>query len=518
MRIVPVAAVLVGLSFLAACRGSSNPATDAGDMPGPDGGGTPPTRVQDIQDPAMPVGRMVELRGVVITAIDAYGARVNAFWVQDPAGGERSGINVFNAPAAVVRTLARGDVVDITGGIKQEFAPNSDMSGRTVTQLGPPTGGMLQVTKTGTMAVPAPAVVDALAIGQKATRQERDAEWEKWEGVPITLTNIRQFNDASEVPSSNPDPTLQLFSVTGDLFLESGLAVFPAAGLGTGTCIASATGILDYVINWFVLHRDAADIVAGGTGCAPPEDNEAACTDAADNDGNALKDCADTQCVLGHSGCRTLTNVEAIQAAMPMGPIELKDVFVTGVARNKKSFWISTSSEATAKNGVFVFRSSNAPDLDPAIVTGAKVTLVGTVFEFNDDANGKSLTEVSPLQIVVAQDAAVAVTPIAQLSAAELLDATQSSEHESVLVTLTDVAITALGSTQNGSIATGKQSGTTFGLGSEALEFVSASLGCYSSMTGFWTSLMAVGSAATTKPNAFGFIPISLGATGTGCQ
>jgi hypothetical protein len=490
MRFAAVVGVLVGLSFLAACRSDSNTRPDGGGgTPGVDSG-KPPTRIQDIQDDDMPEGTVVELRGVIVTAIDTYGNRQNDFWVQDPAGGERSGLHVFNAPAAVVRTLARGDVVDITGGVKQEFAPRGDMSGRTVTEVGPPSAGaMLQVTRTGTTTVPAPVVVDALPIGQKATRQERDAEWEKWEGVLITLTNIRQFNEASEVPSaSNPDSTLQLFSVTGEMFLESGLAAFPATGLATGTCIASATGVLDYIVNWFVLHRDPADIVVGGTGCAPPEDSEAACTDTLDNDGNTFEDCVDNKCVLGHSGCRTVKSITDVQTTMTAGAVELVGATVTVLSRNKKNLWISTDGAAAPNQGVFVF--GTGADLDAAIVVGSKVTVIGTVSESNNDDSGDTVTQIRALQITPVEGDLATVTPIVDPDPSQLIVKATGEPFESVLVTFTNVKVTVLGNPNTGgNFGVGElQVGTTKFLIDDDIILLTDAVGtCYASITGIWT-------------------------------
>ena len=85
-----------------------------------------------------------------------------------------------------------------------------------------------------------------------------------------------------------------------------------------------------------------------------------------------------------------------------------------------------------------------------------------------------------------------------------------------MLITLSNVLVTALGTDANGKIATAKQGSTTFGVGAEAIELTAANT-CYESITGFWTTLQAPG--ATTKPNAFGFIPLVLGPTSaTACN
>src|SRR5262249_55428185 len=118
------------------------------------------------------------------------GARTGDFWVEEPGGGPLSGVHVFGAPPAMVANLMPGDIVDITGAVKSEFAPSSDKSGRTVTELQAPKGAMLTISKTGTGTVPAPHVIDLAALAN-ASATDRDKEYEKWEGVLITLQNVR---------------------------------------------------------------------------------------------------------------------------------------------------------------------------------------------------------------------------------------------------------------------------------------------------------------------------------------
>src|SRR5687767_8547473 len=136
--------VFVALALVAACRGGGNPPV-GDDDPTPD---TPPggsVTIQEVQDPAMPAGTVVELDGVVVTAIDAFGARTGDLWVQEPGGGEFSGIKVFGAPLDVVATLAVGDIVNISNAEKDEFALTTDMTGRTVTEIKGAAGGMMSV-------------------------------------------------------------------------------------------------------------------------------------------------------------------------------------------------------------------------------------------------------------------------------------------------------------------------------------------------------------------------------------
>jgi hypothetical protein len=135
MRITTLALLGLGLS-LVACRGGDGDDDSGGT---PDGGptiDTPPSdvRIQDIQSDAMAPGTVVSVKGVIVTAIDAFGSRAGDLFVQEPDGGERSGVKVFGAPLDQVAMLQVGDLVDIAGAAKDEFALSSDTSGSYRTQ------------------------------------------------------------------------------------------------------------------------------------------------------------------------------------------------------------------------------------------------------------------------------------------------------------------------------------------------------------------------------------------------
>src|SRR5687768_11030503 len=101
-----VAAVLALLTFNA-CRdsgGDDDPRPDS-TVPGGD------VTIQEVQNDSMVAGTKVTLKGVVVTAIDNFGDRKGDFWVQEPGGGEYSGVQVFGAPLDQVAALTPGDVV-----------------------------------------------------------------------------------------------------------------------------------------------------------------------------------------------------------------------------------------------------------------------------------------------------------------------------------------------------------------------------------------------------------------------
>src|SRR4051812_7854164 len=163
--------LLVLALSLAACRGNGGD-----DVAPPDGAGSnAQTTIYDVQNAAMTAGTKVSLKGVIVTAIDNYGGKKGDFWVQEADGGEYSGVHVYGAPVDQVGALALGDIVDISGAQKAEFALSTDTSGDTLTELEPVDGGTMQVTKTGSGPQVQPKVIDALAIGQLTDYMARHA-------------------------------------------------------------------------------------------------------------------------------------------------------------------------------------------------------------------------------------------------------------------------------------------------------------------------------------------------------
>jgi hypothetical protein len=506
MRITTLALLGLGLS-LVACRGSkNNGGDDGGDDDG--GGDAQPAidarvpvnvRIQDIQSDSMPKGTVVKLKEVVVTAIDKFGTRTGDFYIQDPAGGERSGVHVFGAPLAQVATLTVGDLIDIEGAEKDEFALSSDLSGRTVTELKSVTGGMMLITKKGSGTVPAPVAVDALAIGQLETQAERDAAWEKWEGVLITVNNISAFGSPVVVSSSNPDPTNKTLGVTGDLTLQSALADFPA-GIAADSCIASATGILDYFFNYLLYQRATDDVVMGGTGCPPKENTPELCADNVDNDGNTFKNCYDNNCIAPLDTCRPVTAISAIQTALPTLPgVELRDVYVTGVSFNKRDIWVSTSPTAAPNEGIYV-RGATGTMVDASVVAGARVSVIGRALESNNDAVGETQTQIVKISVTAGQPP-VALTPVSTQVAATLAQSTTGEPFESVLVTLTNVKVSVAGTSGNFYVGELEQNGTKFLSDDDILRLTDAVGTCYATITGIWTYQVF--------DNKWGLLPIS---------
>lgn len=446
------------LSLSAACRGSD------GDDDGvtPDGPGTGNQTIYDVQNDSMTAGTKVSLKGVIVTAIDNYGGKKGDFWVQESAGGEYSGVHVYGAPLDQVGALQLGDIVDISGAQKAEFALSSDTSGNTLTELEPIDGGQMVVTKTGSGPQVQPKVIDALAIGQLSDYMARHAEWEKWEGVLVQVNNVAAFSDDDCVGSACNDDTLHNFDITGDITVESALSAFPTPTVSRGDCMSGVTGVVDYFFDYLIFPRQTSEIATGGTGC-PNENNTAQCGDSMDNDGDGFADCADVGCVVAEATCRMEEDAAIVDVQGGMYTdkyVKIQDAIVMAVSYSKNDIWISTSKNAAADEGLQVHFTNDVPD---TVVPGKTVTVIGKIIEFNDNppTGTNALTEMSGYDVQVG--AAASQTPAAltgQTIATLTVDVT-GEPYESVLITLDNVLLKTVGDSMY-HVGTMKQGVTDF--------------------------------------------------------
>jgi hypothetical protein len=478
MRITTLALLGLGLS-LVACRGG-----DGDD----DSGGTPDARpmidsppadvrIQDIQSDAMAPGTVVSVKGVVVTAIDAFGSRAGDLFVQEPEGGERSGVKIFGAPLDQVAMLQVGDLVDIAGAAKEEFALSSDTSGRKVTELKPAGGGMT-IKKVGTGTVPAPAIVDAVALSMM-DKAAREAEWEKWEGVLITVINARQI---AAQRSFGQGPDQVEFRITGVARVQSVLAPLPATN-AFGVCYERITGIGDYFFNDLVLPRSTDDLVPGGTGCRP-----------------------------------MATSIVAAQSTPNTEVVDLRDLVVTGrddIGATSKGFWVADALEAAPYNGIFVFtREVSAP---AEYVPGAVVSVRGAVTEFDlgsggNPPTGDTLTQIAePIHALVSAPMGVPV-PV-KVTADVVSDIGESGEpYESVLVQVENVKVTNTNA-GGGKVELTDNSGNKLIMDDDAFVWPEQVLNtCYATVTGIM-SVQVIDNVRTINPRALTDFVV-----GTGCN
>jgi len=106
--------------------------------------------------------------------------------------------------------------------------------------------------------------------------------------------------------------------------------------------------------------------------------------------------------------------------------------------------------------------------------------------------NGTTLTEVNGLDVSFLAAPTVQPTPVAGQTVASLLAAGTGEPYESVLVTLTNVKVTSLGSMATFGVGNATQKAgatlTTFTHDDDIYRFVTADNGvCYATITGIWT-------------------------------
>jgi len=243
--------------------------------------------IYDVQDATRasyaPPGTLVRIENVRVTAVDtlmeAGLGGVGDVWVQEPAAGTFSGVQVYQptlVPCAGASAIARGDVVTVEG-FTTEFAVPSDTTGETVTEL---VGALVTCTTPAATAGALP-VEAALAVSALAT----PASAEPYEGVPVVLTGL----DALALPDM-----FGAFPVTGELLVDDALYAHPVSRRDRFLRLA---GLVHYVFGAVRLFpRDAADILLDAP--RPLEDlvGAWACADRADSDGDTLVDCADPDC------------------------------------------------------------------------------------------------------------------------------------------------------------------------------------------------------------------------------
>jgi predicted extracellular nuclease len=414
---------------LFACRGGD----DDGETPdarrdGTDLGGM---TIQEIQTPPGPgIGSPVELHGVVVTAVDRYGGRQGNFYVQEPTGGPYSGVLVFTANTSAVDNLEPGDVVSLTNAVVDEFA-YMDPSGRTVTELGDPTGGMMTITETGTAEIPAPQTVDPRMLASS------DDEAEKWEGVLIRLENVAVTQSPQGVSST--DDTLKEMSVSGPFRVGSSLAEL-ADSIALNDCYASITGIGDYFYNYKVLHRSAADLVTG-SGCPAQEEGATACGNGTDDDADGFSDCADFSCQATVPSCTMAAEITAIQTGtVPVNTrVRLENVIVTAIndSDDDKVIWVQDGAGAP-NNGIAVFFGTTA--IPAGLLLGDDVTLEGSVREFYMRTEVDIARDGSNNAVITKNATGTPVTPL-DVTLATLATPSSAEPYEGVLVKVTNVSV-----------------------------------------------------------------------------
>jgi uncharacterized protein YdeI (BOF family) len=497
----------LGLAIVA-CRSDSNNNTD-GSPGGDTGSNGASVTIQMVQDDSMAPGTPVTLRGVVVTAIDTFGAKTGDIWVEEPEGGTFSGVHIFGASTTDVSALAVGDLVDVTGAVKDEFAltgSGGDTSGRTVTELKAASSGTLKVTKTGPGTLPAPVSVNALMIGQLPDADMQgsafSAAWEPYEGVLVAVDSVSALGGPKAYGSSG-NPDAYSFDITGVARVEGNFTDLTTTTIKRNDCL-NVTGVVDYFFDYLVLPRSSSDIDTSGTGCPALE---TACTDGMDNDGNGFADCADFNCALTESTCSMGTTISALDMAadanpasptLPTGQLKITGACVTAIAGGGNSAYIAASGMAGPDGGIFVFGSGGTA-LPAGLAPGMNVDVVGSAQAFK--ASGSTAPE-SQLEIKTlgVQTASGTCTLTALPKSSDMSTLTQDANGHPLigsLVTLSPAhsfkitTAQTVNGTNIGKFGVFTENGTTLKFGTTLIPGATPNLGavndCYGPLTGIWT-------------------------------
>jgi hypothetical protein len=236
---------------------------DAARDAGPDFN-APVDKIQDIFTEKIKDGKLANLKGVVVLAVDGYAEvtnRTGSVWVQDPAGGPQSAMLLYKPTLSSgknVLTLKPGDVVDVKGQVKHHKVgdiTSPECPNKTyIYELDTPT---ITVKTTGN-AAPTPSFAKTLKE-LYGTYIPKCADLEKYENQLVTFKDVKVTRDPDSVKAVD----YVLFDAVG--IAVSNLYDFKPK---LGDCL-SITGIWQYWISWKVMPRDASDIKVS-TGCKAP--------------------------------------------------------------------------------------------------------------------------------------------------------------------------------------------------------------------------------------------------------
>ncbi len=220
--------------ILIACLDPVQKDTDTAGGDSDDTGAGGGNSIFDVRNGVVGDGDAVTITGVLVsspvTRADADSGRSDGFFIQDPAGGEKSGLYVWSqGQFGDELTVVVGDEVSISGQISEFY----DWTELVV-------GDASSITRTGSGTLPAPA-----ALGDGA-----GVDWDAYESVPVTLTE-------QTVESINAFSTGTLTAGVG---LDDGFVFNDYACRGH---FASVTGIVFYQYEAYSLNnRSAADLGA----------------------------------------------------------------------------------------------------------------------------------------------------------------------------------------------------------------------------------------------------------------
>ena len=388
------------------CRDTSGTGPGGnGNGSGPDGGAggdggdlSGEMSIQQVQSDAVAVGAPVTLRGVVVVAVDTFGGRRGSVYVMEPEGGPHSGVLVF-LTGTQAADLSPGDLIDVEGGVKEEFAFDADDSGRSLTQIIQPFGGEVVLTKVGEGEVPEPELVDPAELAAD------DDEAAKWESVLLRIEEVAVESGPRQIGG---DETFQEIRVTGPMLVVSELAALAPEGEEpeVGDCYASITGILTYAFDYQMLPRTTDDLVRDDDAC-PPEETDTV---------RAVKQGDDFD--IGDD-------------------VHIGGAVVTMIHQDESRLLIQDQVDDPEEyNGILVFRGGGADPLPDDLQVGSLVDVRGELGEFR----GTTQITGGP-QITLREDDPVEPVAFVDVAVELLTSLDEGAPYEHTLVELSDIEV-----------------------------------------------------------------------------
>ncbi len=179
----------------------------------------------------------------------------------------------------------------------------------------------------------------------------------------------------------------------------------------------------------------------------------------------------------------------------------LSDVVVMAISVASDRVWVSDGLTASARSGVEVYRGGNPGALGASV--GDHIRVEGTLQEFGQGAGG-TVTQVASPTVTLLSAATSAPVPVTGLNLASITQDATGEDYEGVLVTVTNVKVTA---TAPYTLGDGV---TDFGVGEQVAPFVQTLGTCFATVTGIWNY--------DTSRDDWIIVPVAGGlVTGAGC-
>ena len=399
--LVSVLALVVGLASVG-CRSDDGPKPQGdssqihgdGGVPAGDGSGGNYVlaTIADVKTKKVAIGTAVSIKGVTVSAVDTAGKYTGDVFVQDPAGGPNSGLQLFGRPVltggGLSSDLRPGDTVDVVGEVVYFEGPStSKFDGRVVVQL-----KNAAITKTGVGTAPEPKVLTVAELMDKTGA-------EAWSEMLVRVKGL-------QTPASSVDKNGQYRMVGG---AEIGTDLFEH--VPTANRCVDVTGIVLFFYQHRIHPRDATDITDSSE-CVAPVDATIQQLQKADEP--------------NHPAAKAAVKVEGIVAAIDDKPAS---------DGTRKGFWLQQSTTAAPWQGIYVYHQWKDGGALAVPAIGTKVVVTGLFDEYYE------LSQISEvLEIVAKPDAAVVPVPVA-VDAAEIgTGAASFEQYEGVLVSISNVS------------------------------------------------------------------------------